>query len=175
MVLAIASLLLASPAVCLDLRGNAVTPLQGSAKATVLIFYIAHCPIAQKMTPEINRLHREFARKGVRIFLIHEDAALSPREVADEAKVFGLLPTVLLDQKHAQMKQSKATISPEAFVYDSQMKPQYSGRINDLFFGLGQMRPKATTRDLRDAVQAVLDGKAPRIVKTEAIGCILPR
>lgn len=159
---------------CVDLKGARVSPLSKPApKATVLIFYLAHCPISQKMTPEINRIHKEFSGKGVKVYMIHEDLTLSNAEVAKEAKDFGLLPTVLIDKWQTQMKMSGVKISPEAVVYDSQHRIQYQGRISDLFYGLGKMRPKVTSRDLRDAVASVLEGKPVKTKKTEAIGCVL--
>lgn len=163
-------------ATCVDLKGNQVIPLSKPAsKVTVLIFYLAHCPISQKMTPEINRIHKEFAGKGVKIYMIHEDLTLSHADVAKEAKEFELLPPVLVDKWRNQKKMSGVTISPEAVVYDSQHQIQYQGRINDQFYGLGKMRPKVTSRDLRDAVASVVEGKPVKVKKTEAIGCILPR
>lgn len=163
-------------ATCVDLKGTQVSPLNKPApKATVLIFYLAHCPISQKMTPEINRIHKEFAGKGVKVYMIHEDLALSNSEVAKEAKEFGLLPTILVDKWQTQMKMSGVKTSPEAVVYDSQHRIQYQGRINDQFYGLGKMRPRVTSRDLRDAVASVVEGKPVKVKKTEAIGCILPR
>lgn len=163
-------------ATCVDLKGNQVVPLQAkSKKATVLIFYLAHCPISQKMTPEINRIYKEFSGKGAQFYMIHEDLTLSNQEVAKEAKDYSLLPPVLIDKWRTQMKISDAKTSPEAVVYDGQMRIQYQGRINDQFYGLGKMRPKVTSRDLRDAVASVVEGKPVRVKKTEAIGCILPK
>lgn len=168
----------APSAMCVDLAGKSVAPLARQAKppkATVLIFYLAHCPISQKMTPEINRIHQEFTPKGVKVYMVHEDLTLSADEVAKEAKDFGLKPPVLIDKWRAQMKMSRVTISPEAVVYDHNMKAKYTGRISNLFYGLGKMRPKATSRDLRDAIAGVLAKKPVASPKTEAVGCILPK
>lgn len=164
-----------SVATCVDLDRKLVVPLeQGGSKATVLIFYMAHCPISQKMTPEINRIHNEFSSKGVRIYMVHEDLTLTAKEVRKEAKDFGLLPTVVIDTWRSQKKISGAKISPEAVVYDAKGKTVYQGRINDQFYGLGKMRPKVTQRDLQDAIASVVAGKPVKVSKTEAIGCVLP-
>jgi thiol-disulfide isomerase/thioredoxin len=166
-------------AACLDLKGNMVVPLQrsqqASTKATVLIFYLAHCPISQKLTPEINRLYQEFQPQGVKFFMVHEDLTLTNSEVKHEAVSFGLKPAIIVDKWKTQMKMSGATISPEAALYDSNMNLRYRGRINDLFYGLGKMRPKATQHDLRVAIKDVLLGKLKGIRETKAIGCILPK
>jgi hypothetical protein len=166
-------------AVCVDLQGNRVVPLNRMAsplpKATVLIFYLAHCPIAQKMTPEINRLYKEFTPKGIRFYMIHEDATLSDKDVKSQAEAFGLLPQVLIDKWKTQMKVSGAVTSPEAFVYNSEFRMTYRGRISDLFYGLGRMRPSATKRDLRDGILATLAGQAWTDHDAPAVGCILPK
>jgi thiol-disulfide isomerase/thioredoxin len=169
----------APDAVCLDLKNQQVMPLQRSQnpapKATVLIFYLAHCPISQKLTPEINRVYKEFSGKGVKFYMVHEDLTLTNREVATEAKTYALLPPVIIDKWRTQQKLSNVHISPEAVVYDSQFRLRYSGRISDLFYDLGKMRQKTTSRDLRDAVADVLAGKEFAMRKTEAVGCILPK
>jgi hypothetical protein len=176
------SILLQGPApdaVCLDLKGNHVVPLMRTAKpapkATVLIFYLAHCPISQKMTPEINRLYKEFSPKGVKFYMVHEDLTLGSKEVAKEAKDFALLPPVVIDKWRTQMKLAGVTVSPEAVVYDSNFSVRYKGRITDLFYGLGKMRPKATKHDLRDALSDILAGKEFPVRVTEAVGCVLPK
>jgi len=169
----------AADAVCLDLKNQQVVPLQRTQihppKATVLIFYLANCPISQKLTPEINRVYNEFSGKGVKFYMVHEDLTLSNQEVAHEAKNYALLPQVVVDKWRTQQKQSGAQTSPEAAVYDSNFRLRYQGRISNLFYDLGKMRPKATSRDLRDAVADILAGKDFPLRRADAIGCILPK
>ncbi|MBN9503803.1 MAG: hypothetical protein BGO01_08245 [Armatimonadetes bacterium 55-13] len=183
MMIALISLLLGLQAqangpslVAYDLKGKPVAPLvaDGQSKATVLIFYIAHCPIGQKMTPEINRVFREFKPKGMRMYMVHEEMTMPPADLAKEAREYGLMPPILIDREHRLMSHCGARISPQVFVYDARMKLQYHGRINDFFYGLGQMRSKVTHHDLRDAIAAVVQGLAPKVAKTEAVGCVLP-
>jgi hypothetical protein len=165
-------------AVCIDLQGKSVVPLartSPSAKATVLIFYILHCPISRKYTPEINRIFSDYSKKGVRFFLIHEDLEMSREEVAKEAKEFGLLPPILVDKWRTQMRRTGATMSPEAAVYDSNQRLRYLGRIDDRWITLGNQKPKPTTHDLRSAIDLALSGRPSMVRKTAAIGCVLPK
>lgn len=168
-----------SDAVCVDLKGQQVVPMNSRARssnrATVLIFYLAHCPISQKLTPEINRVFQEFSPKGVQFYMIHEDLTLSSSEIAQEAKNFGLLPPILIDKWRTQMKRSGASISPEAVVYDGGFRMTYRGRINDQFFDLGKMRPKVTKRDLREAIIEAMAGTSTGVKLTAAVGCVLPK
>jgi len=51
---------------------------------------------------------------------------------------------------------------------------KYLGRIDDLYADLGKRRARATSLDLRDALDAVLaDRPVPRPV-TQAVGCFIP-
>jgi hypothetical protein len=183
MVAAIACALVFQPvqpvAACVDLKGRQVIPLDRSQEpkpaATVLIFYLAQCPISQKLTPEINRLYREFEPQGVRFFLVHEDLSLTNAQVRKEARSFGLLPPIVIDKWRRQVKLSGASISPEACIYDRDFRLVYRGRLTNLFYDLGRMRPRATKRDAHEALTQLMDGKKLRFHQTPAVGCILPK
>ena len=165
-------------AVCVDLKGNSVTPLSKTnpaAKAKVLIFYIAECPISRKYTPEINRIYRRYSPKGVRFYMIHEDLEMTSGQVAKHAKEFGLEPPILVDKWRTQMKRSGATMSPEAAVYDEQNRLQYLGRIDDRWITLGNQRPKPTKHDLTEAIDGVLAGRVGTTKRAPALGCVLPK
>jgi hypothetical protein len=49
----------------------------------------------------------------------------------------------------------------------------YRGRIDDRYVDLGVERPKATTRDLADALAAVVSGKPVPQAVTQAVGCFI--
>ena len=50
----------------------------------------------------------------------------------------------------------------------------YRGRIDNLFPALGSRRQQASRHELRDALDAVLDGKPVAVSRSEAVGCSLP-
>jgi hypothetical protein len=49
----------------------------------------------------------------------------------------------------------------------------YHGRIDDRFVSLGVERPAATQHDLRDALTAVVAGRAPAVATAPAVGCYI--
>ena len=56
--------------------------------------------------------------------------------------------------------------TPHAFVFDKSRKLRYQGRIDD------SERPQlAKTRELRDAIDAVLAGREPQVTQTHVFGC----
>ncbi len=79
----------------------------------------------------------------------------------------------LLDPQHALVKLTKVSVTPEAALFDRSRHLAYHGRIDDRFVSLGVERPAATTRDLFQALTAVLDGKAPARGAAPAVGCYI--
>ena len=164
-------LLLAAPKPDLrDLDGRAHEP---GPKATVLLFVLADCPISNSYAPEIERIRKRYAAKGVAFFLVHCDPDATAAQARKHAKDYGLGCPVLLDPKHRLAKKAGATKAPEVAV----LTPEgvaYRGRIDDAYLDFGKRREKPGRRDLRLALDAVLAGKKPDKPTTPVIGCDLP-
>lgn len=155
-----------------DIAGKLHDPLKPDGrKATVVIFTLPDCPIANAFAPEINRFVADYSAKGVGIFLAHVDRELSPADAQKHATEFGFLCPVLLDSQHTLVKALGATKTPQAFLLGPDGKTLYRGRINNLFADYGQRRQTVTQHDLRNALDAVLAGKPVAQTVTEAIGC----
>lgn len=163
----------AEPARLGDTTGQTHEPLKSATarKATVVIFTLPDCPIANAFAPEINRLVADYSAKGVGIYLAHVDRDLTAADARKHAKDFGLQCPVLLDSQHALVKALGATRTPQAFLLDASGKTVYHGRINNLFADYGTRRQVVTQHDLRNALDAVLAGKPVSQPVTEAIGC----
>lgn len=155
-----------------DIAGMLHDPLKPDGrKATVVIFTLPDCPIANAFAPEINRLFADYASRGVGFFLAHVDRELSPVDAQKHATEFSFRCPVLLDSQHTLVKALGATKTPQAFLLGPDGKTLYRGRINNLFADYGQRRQTVTQHDLRNALDAVLAGKPVAQPVTEAIGC----
>ncbi len=170
-----------------DIHGKPVTPLAcaGREKAAVIIFITTDCPIANAYAPEIGRIVKEYAARGIRFTLAHVDPALGEKEAAKHAAEYGYdrianssaggesgsSVTLVNDRKHALVTAAKATTTPEAAVFGPDGDLLYRGRINNLYAALGDKRAKATAHDLRDALDAILAGKKPAPSRTDPVGC----
>jgi len=158
-----------------DLDGRLHYPLQsGTNKATVLIFILADCPVANSYAPEINRLVAEYTPRRVQFFLVHVDDALTQEEAAKHARDFGYQCPVLIDRDHALVRRTGVTITPEVAVLGPEERRLYRGRIDNQQAALGKRRPRPTTRDLRDALDAIVAGKPVKHPETKAVGCYIP-
>jgi hypothetical protein len=157
-----------------DVLGKPHAPLaQKDKKATVLIFITNDCPIANAYAPEIVRICDEY-EKSAAFYLIHVDPDLKADDAKKHAAEFGYKCPVLIDKNHKLVKHAQATITPEAFVYAADGSLKYRGRIDDQYKDIGKKRINVTQRDLRDAVDAVLNGKEVKNSKTDAVGCFIP-
>lgn len=142
-------------------------------KPVVLFLMLPDCPIARKYAPEIQRIHREFSgRAGFRIVM--QDPDLKAGEAETWRKEFGYAMPVLLDSKLNLARAWSATHTPTAVVLDRAGRVQYLGRIDDRFPKVGADRLTPKSRDLREALGAVLAGKKPRVQRTVVVGCLLP-
>ncbi len=162
----------AEPLTLPDITGRLHEPLKATArKATVILFTLPDCPIANAYAPELNRLVADYSAKGVAFYLAHVDRDLTAAAARQHAKDFGFQCPVLLDAQHALVKALGATHTPQAFLLGADGKTLYRGRINNLFADYGQRRQTVTQHDLRNALDAVLAGKPVLQPVTEVIGC----
>lgn len=152
--------------------GQTHAPLNPAGrKATVIIFTLPDCPIANAYAPEINRLVADYTAKGVGIYLAHVDRDLTAAEARKHAADYAFRCPVLLDKQHALVNALGATRTPQAFLLGPDGKTLYHGRINNLYADYGQRRQTVTQHDLRNALDTVLAGKPVPQSVTEVIGC----
>src|SRR5262249_47953602 len=126
---------------CADLKGAKPTPLDPKgAKAAVLFFAVADCPIANYYTSEINAIVKDYAPKNVRFFIVHVDPEITPQAAAEHAKEYGLACPILIDARHELVKATGVTVTPEAVMLTPDGKTAYRGRIDDRYVELGKRR-----------------------------------
>lgn len=150
------------------------------AKALVVVFTCNHCPTAQAYEARIEALHRDWKEKGVRLVAIspndpkavrldelgYTDYGDSFEEMKARAKDRKFSYPYLYDgETQAVAKAYGALATPHVFVFDSERKLRYSGRVDDDEKG----RPQSL--DATDAIAAVLAGKPVKNPKTRVFGC----
>jgi peroxiredoxin len=159
----------------IDLNGQAHTPLsQPDKKAIVLFFLLPDCPVSNAYAPEIKRICKDYEAKKVAAYLVHADPDVSAEQAKKHAKEYGYTCPVLRDPTHVLVKASGVKMAPEVAVLGPDRKVLYRGRIDDLYVDYGKRRPAPTQHDLRDALDAILQGKAVAAATTKVIGCHLP-
>ncbi len=155
-----------------DSDGHACTPLAaGASKATVLLFLMHDCPVANASAPEIARLANDFAPQGVCFYGVY--ATETSAQINTHRKDYRLPFPGLLDPQHELARLAGATCVPEAAVFSPAGALLYRGRIDDRAVRPGTTKPVAHQHDLRLALEAVIAGKQPDPKFTKAVGCYL--
>ena len=145
----------------------------GAGRVDVLVFTSIDCPLSNRYAPELRRLHERFASEAVRFRLVFANPHDLPDAIRDHVKAFGYRMDVLDDRHQDLVRLTKATVTPEAAVFDRQGRLVYRGRIDDRYVDLGIDRQTPTTHDLEDAVAATLAGRPVANPTTRAVGCFL--
>lgn len=146
-----------------------------AARAIVLVFITPDCPVSQGYVPEMNRIHGEYASRGVTVYGVQSDLAATDAEVRQHVSDYGYRFPVLIDRHHQLVTYVDAGITPEAVVLTPSGAVVYKGRIDDRIPAIGVRRPRATRHELRDALDALLDGRPVVGEGPPAVGCFIVR
>jgi peroxiredoxin len=121
------------------------------------------------------RLAKEFGERGVQVLGVYSDPEVNAEVARTHAKEYGLAFPGLLDPEQKLGRAIGIRVTPEVAVLSPAGAVLYHGRIDDRYPPDGKRREKATTNELRDTLQAVLNGKPVPLAETKAFGCPLPK
>lgn len=144
------------------------------SRVLVLVFSCNHCPYVQAYEDRIIRLQKDFKDKGVQFAAVNSnDAAGYPDDsfenMVKRAKERKFNFPYLRDEDQSVAKAYGATHTPHLFVFDAERKLAYTGKIDDNW----QEPSKVKQTFLRDALNALVQGKKPDPAETFAIGCTI--
>jgi peroxiredoxin len=152
-----------------------------SSPVLVVLFTCNHCPTAQAYEDRVKSIVDDYRDKGAAVVAISPNDPKSVRldelgytdvsDTFDEMKVRAKhrqynFPYLYDGDTEDASKRYGPVATPHAFVFDKERVLRYTGRIDD------SERPQlAKTRELRDAIDAVLAGKEPAVSQTKTFGC----
>ena len=146
----------------------------GRYKATVFVFVATDCPNSNTYAPLLAGLYREYASRGVAFFNVYSDPQETAATVRKHDMDFQVPFAALLDPKQTLARETGARSTPEVVILSREGKELYRGRVDDRFVDFGKTRYQPTQNDLKDALDAILDGKAVAHPVTRALGCAIP-
>lgn len=172
------SLPLGSPAPDFDLPGVDGTRHSlgdyADREALVLIQSCNHCPYVQAWEGRINAVTRDYADRGIAVVAIcSNDADAFPEDsfpaMVERAREKQFAFDYLHDEEQRVVRALGATRTPEVFVFDRARTLVYHGTVDD-----SRDDENAVERPyLRDALDAVLAGRAPDVAETPPQGCFV--
>jgi len=151
------------------------------AKVLVFVFTANHCPTAQAYEERIEKLHADFAGRGVQFVLVSPNDPLALRldeqgysdlgDSLEDMKVRArdrgwTFPYLYDGETEAMSRQYGPVATPHVFVFDAERKLRFVGRVDD-----GENPAKVTAHDTRNAIEAVLAGKPVPVETTKVFGC----
>ena len=146
-----------------------------SSKGFIVVFTCNTCPFAKKYESRIEQLDKEFSSKAYPVIAISSnDIKVNPgdsfEEMQKRAKSEAYTFPYLYDESQAVAKQFGATNTPHVYVLakeGNKLVVKYIGAIDNNVDDASN----ADKKYVADAVNALIDGKAPAITATKAIGC----
>lgn len=144
-----------------------------NAKALVVVFMCNHCPFVKHVRSGLIEVAREYSEKGVAFVGINSNDIEnhpedSPERMAIEAERFKYPFPYLYDESQEVAKEYNAACTPDFFVFDDDRKLVYRGQFDES--RPGNDKP-VTGEDLRDALDAVLEGREVSEDQTPSMGC----
>jgi peroxiredoxin len=157
-----------------DAQGKQVKLVEYQGKNVVLVFISTKCPYSNAFNDVMEKLANDYSSKGVTFLGINSNKAETVEQVAQHAKEKGLTFTILKDPDNKVADLYGAQVTPEAFVIDQKGTIVYHGALGSS--GRPTTDPsKASSDDIRAALDELLAGKAIAKAKTKAFGCTIKR
>jgi hypothetical protein len=142
--------------------------------ARVFIFVSNDCPIANRYSPEIRKLHGLYAPRGVAFWLVHTDPEETVASIQEHNREYDLNVPIFRDVDQSLARLAQVEVVPSAALFASNGELLYHGRIDDRFAEIGRERPEPAHQDLVDALDSALAHRPVRVPATKAVGCYLP-
>ncbi len=147
--------------------------LGDGASAYLVMFICNHCPFVKHIREELARVGRDYASRGVSIFAINSNDISKhpdddPAHMKAEAKTWGYTFPYLFDESQGVAKAYRAACTPDFFVFDAGKKLVYRGQLDD---SRPSNKVAVDGRDLRAALDAVLESRPPLSTQKPSIGC----
>ena len=144
-----------------------------SDKATVIMFICNHCPYVKHVNAELVKLANDYIPEGISFAAISSNDVInypedSPEKMKEHALASGYPFPYLYDETQDVAKAYNAACTPDFYIYDKDLKLVYRGQLDD-------SRPKndlpVTGKDIRDALDNILEGKEVDKNQKPSIGC----
>jgi hypothetical protein len=145
------------------------------ATATVLVFLLTDCPIANRYAPELKRIETDYAKKNVVFYRVYVYADATLEAIRDHTRTYGYKWPAIHDKGMALTEALDARVTPEVAVIKPDGAVAYMGRIDDMYLEHGRLREGDYRHDLRIALDELLAGKAVSLPRTTALGCFIER
>src|SRR2546421_7866691 len=148
--------------------------VSGGQSATVVYWTCNHCPYALAWHERMLDVARDYADRGVRVLAINSNdpekySADSFEAMSERVESEGGWPHPYLhDARQEVAAEWGAERTPQVYVLDPELRLRYMGAPDADYDD-----PSQGAAWLRDALDAVLEGRDPDRPETEPVGCTI--
>ncbi len=144
-----------------------------AAQGLLVMFICNHCPFVKHIRRGLAEFGRDYRNRGLAIVAVNSNdvtnyPADSPAKMIEEVAHAGYVFPYLYDETQEVAKSYRAACTPDFFLYDRDRKLVYRGQFDD---SRPSNRLPVTGADLRQAADAVLNGKPVPAQQKASIGC----
>ena len=157
-----------------DTASGKIIRSQDFANRPVLVMFICnHCPFVVHVRGELSKLGKDSQSSALAMVAISSNDMLThpqdgPDHMKREAHDAGYVFPYCFDETQTVAREFHAACTPDFFLFDASHKLAYRGQLD-------ASRPRNTLpvdgKDLREAIDAVLAGRAPNADQRPSIGC----
>jgi peroxiredoxin len=142
-------------------------------KGTVVMFICNHCPFVKHINQELVRICNDYRVPGFGFVAISSNDIInypqdSPEKMYKHARTEGYPFPYLYDESQEVAKAYDAACTPDFYLFDESLKLVYRGQLDNSRPGNGI---PVNGRDLREAMDNILNNNPQRIDQKPSIGC----
>jgi peroxiredoxin len=140
---------------------------------TLVMFICNHCPFVKHIEDQLIAIGNEYLIEGIGVVAISSNDVIqypadSPEKMKELAEEKGYPFPYLYDETQEIAKAYDAACTPDFYLFDAQRKLVYRGQLDDSRPGT-DIPPSG--KDLRLAMDALLNGESPSLDQTPSLGC----
>jgi peroxiredoxin len=143
-------------------------------KGFVIIFSCNHCPYVQAYEDRIKEIQSVYSGRGIGLLAInandsdqYEDDSFENMKKRSMERGFNF--PYLRDEEQTTAKAYGTTHTPEIFLFNSEKKLVFHGKIDDNW----KDETKVKSKYLTEAIEELLEGKEISVPETFTIGCTI--
>lgn len=141
--------------------------------ATLIMFICNHCPFVLHINSELVKLTNDYKERGIGIVAISSNDVEnypqdSPELMKTQAIDLGYSFPYLYDETQEIAKAYDAACTPDFFLFDNELKLAYRGQLDN---SRPSLDTPVTGRDLRNALDAIIEGREVDENQIPSVGC----
>lgn len=150
--------------------GWATLHAESGRVGTVVVVRDPECPVSRRYGPRVNELARTYGRYGIQFVVIYLNDLVGQVALVKDAQALAA-PASYAGEGSFRIAEALGVESTgDVFVLDENFRLRFRGAVDDQF-GLGYTKDAPTRHYLRNALDALIEGRTIAIPATSAPGC----